>query len=96
MKMWGKCIQIANGRIFFYLFIVFSKAATVVHGGSQATDESELKLPSYTTATATPDLSHVCHLQLMATLDPEPDPWPICEARDGTCVLMDTSQIHFR
>ena len=35
-------------------------------------DESELQLLAYTTATATPDLSHMCnlHWQLMATLDP--------------------------
>ena len=39
--------------------------------------QSELQLPAYTTATATPDLSRICNLhhssptpQLMATLDP--------------------------
>ena len=32
--------------------------------------ESELQLPAYATATATPDPSHVCTPQLMAMPDP--------------------------
>ena len=51
----------------------------------------ELQLPGDTTATATPDPSFICDLHLSSwprqTLNP-----PI-EARDRTCVLMDTSQV---
>ena len=53
--------------------------------------ESELQLPAYTTATATPDLSHICDLhhssQQCQTFNP-PD-----EARDQTRILMDTSWV---
>ena len=49
--------------------------------------ESELQLPA--TATVTPDLSHIwvlCHsLQLILN--------PLREARDWTCILLETSQI---
>ena len=55
--------------------------------------ESELQLLAYATATATPDPSHIC--------DPHPSSWlhqilnVLSKARDGTRILMDTSQIHF-
>ena len=55
--------------------------------------KSELQLPAYTTVTATPDLSHVCDLhhsswqyQILS---------PLSEARDQTCVFMDTSRVHY-
>ena len=55
--------------------------------------ESELQLPDYTTATATPDLSPVCDLhhssQWRRILN------PLSEARDKTHNIMVTSQIHF-
>ena len=53
--------------------------------------ESEPQLLAYTTATATWDLSHVCDLHHTS--------WQhwilnlLSEARDRTCVFMDTSQI---
>ena len=57
--------------------------------------KSELQLPAYSyTATSTPDPSHICDLHHSS--------WqhqilnPLSEAMDQTCVLMDTSQIHFR
>ena len=55
--------------------------------------ESEMPLPAYTTATATLDLSHICNLHC--------SPWqrwilnPLSKARDRTCVLMDTTQVHY-
>ena len=52
--------------------------------------ESELQLLAYTTATSTQDLSHVCELHHSSW-----HPWvlnPLREARDQTCVLMDTCQ----
>ena len=55
--------------------------------------ESELQLPAYTTATATPDLSCV----LDYTTD-QLQCWilnPLSEARDPTCNLMVSSRIPF-
>ena len=55
--------------------------------------ESELQLPTYTTAIAMPDLSFIWDLhhssQQCRILN------PLCKARDQTCVLMLTSQIPF-
>ena len=52
--------------------------------------ESELQLPAYNTATATPDLSHICkssgQYQILN---------PLSEARDLTRILMDTSWVHY-
>ena len=53
----------------------------------------ELQLLAYTTATATPDLSHVFDLHHRS--------WQrrilnlLCKARDQTCILMVASQIRF-
>ena len=49
----------------------------------------ELQLPAYTTATATPDLSHVCNLRHSWILH------PLSGARDQTHILMDTSQVPY-
>ena len=55
--------------------------------------ELELHLPAYTTATATQDLSVICELHYSS--------WQcwifnqLSEARNGTYVLMDVSQIRF-
>ena len=50
--------------------------------------ELELQLPAYTTATATPNLSHICDLgcslQQCQILN------PLSKARDGTHILEDT------
>ena len=56
--------------------------------------ESKLQLPAYATATAIQNLSRVCDLHHSSQ-----QRWvlnPLNEARDRTCVLMDTSQIRFR
>ena len=53
----------------------------------------ELQLLAYTTATETQDLSHNCDLHHSLWLCWIPN--PLSEARDWTCVLMDTSWIHF-
>ena len=69
-------------------------AAPLVDGDSQARVESDLKLVAYATATATPDLSHVCDLHHSS--------WqcrilnPLSEARDRTQVLMDPSPVNYR
>ena len=48
---------------------------------------------AYTTATATTDPSHICDLHHSSQQHQIPN--PLSEARDQTCILMDTSQIHF-
>ena len=53
--------------------------------------ESELQLLAYTTASAMPDVSVVCNLHHSSWQHCIPD--PLSEARDQTCILMDTSQI---
>ena len=53
--------------------------------------ESELQMPTYTTATTTPDLSRVCNLHHNSLQH-----WilnPLGKARDQTCILMDTGQV---
>ena len=54
----------------------------------------ELQLPAYTTATATapPDPSHVCNLQML----PYQILNPLSEARDGMRNLVVPSWFHFR
>ena len=55
--------------------------------------ESELQLSAYTTAPAVQDPSHICDLHHSTQ-----QCWILNlqgEARDRTCVLMDTSQVHY-
>ena len=55
--------------------------------------EVELQLLAYITATAMPDLSHICNLRHSSWRH-----WilnPLSEARDRTHVLMDTGQFHY-
>ena len=74
---------------FFHLF----RAVPLAYGGSQARGQIRAKAPAYATATAMPYLSCICDLHHSS--------WqrhilnPLSKARDQTCVLMDTSQIHF-
>ena len=55
--------------------------------------ESELQVPTYTTAIATWDPSCVCHLHHSSWQCWIPG--PLSEARDQTNILMDTSGICF-
>ena len=50
--------------------------------------ELELQLLAYTTATATPDMSRVCHLH--PSLWQPPNLNPLIEVRDGICIFMRT------
>ena len=56
--------------------------------------KSELQLLAYTTAIATPEPSCVCNLHHSSRQHRILN--PLSEARDQTCILMDTSQIYFR
>ena len=54
--------------------------------------EVELQVPAFATATATSNQSCICDLHHSSW-----QRWilnPLSEARDGTCVLMGTSQFH--
>ena len=55
--------------------------------------QSELQLLAYTTAIATPDPSRLFDLHHSSGQRRILN--PLSEARDGTCILMDASQIHF-
>jgi len=55
--------------------------------------ELELQLLAYTTTTAMWDSSHVCNLHYRSWQCRIPD--PLRKVRDGTCILVDTSQIRF-
>ena len=55
--------------------------------------KSELLPLAYATATATQDLSHVCDLHHSSQQCQIFN--PLSKARDGTCILMEASQIRF-
>ena len=70
--------------LIFFLFMVTPAA----YGSSQAKVELELKLPAYTTATATLDPSHIFELYHSFR-----QRWilnPLSEARDRTLIITDT------
>ena len=53
--------------------------------------ELEVQPLAYATTKATPDLSHICNLCLRMWQHRIPN--PLCEARDGTCILTVTSWV---
>ena len=55
--------------------------------------ESELQLPAYATATATPDRSHVCDLHHSS--QQHQILYPLSEAGDQNRNFMDASQVHY-
>ena len=59
--------------------------------------ELELQLLAYATATATatPDLSHICGLY-RSSQQHQINTRSLSRARDQTCILMDTSRVHYR
>ena len=77
--------------VVFFFFLLF-RAAPAAYGGSHT--RVELQLPTYTTVTATPDLSHVCNLHHCSR-----PRWilnPLSEAGNRTHNLMVPSRIRFR
>ena len=81
--------ELWTNRSFFFFFFVFSWHTEVPRLGV----ELKLQLPTYTTATATPDPSHVCNLHHSS--------WqcrilsPLSKARNRTHNLIVPSQILF-
>ena len=73
---------------FFFFLLLFFYSAPVAYGSSWATGWSELQLPACVTAIATPYRSHIydlyCSSQQWWILN------PLSEARDRTCILMET------
>ena len=55
--------------------------------------KSELQLLAYAAATATRDTCHICDLHHSSRQCQFPD--PLNEARDGTCILIDTKSDSF-
>ena len=76
-----------------YLFIYFSGLHPQYMEVSRLGVDSELQLSAYTTATAMRDPSCTCDLHHRSWQSLIPN--PLSEVRDRTCVLMDTSWIHF-
>ena len=77
-------------RFFFFVFLApHPQHMEVPKLGGQL----ELRPPTYTTATAIPDLSHVCDLHHSSWQHQILD--PLIEARDQTHVLMDTRWVHY-
>ena len=75
----------------FFFFLLF-RAALTAYGGFQARGPLELQLPAYTRATATQDPS--CTRDLHHSSQQHWILNTLSEARDRTCVRLDTSQFH--
>ena len=79
--------------IFFFYFFCLFMAIPMACGCSRLGVKMKLQLLTYTTAAATQDLSCICDLHQSSQKC-----WilnPLTKAGDWTCVLMDTSLIHF-
>ena len=77
--------------IFFFVCFGLFWAASTAYEVPRLGVESELQLPTYFTATVSPDLSHTCDLHHSS--------WqhcilnPLSEDKDRTLILMDTSWV---
>ena len=79
-----------SSLLFIYLFIFFFLRHMEVPGLGV---ESKLQLPSHATATAMRDLSRICDLHHSSQKCQITN--PLREARDQTCILVDTNWICF-
>ena len=86
------CSREENMSAIFLFFIFFFLGSHLLHVEVPRLGvKSELQLQVYTTATATPDPSCICNLHHSLQQH-----WilnPLSKARDGTHILMDTSQV---
>ena len=88
----GKTYYYHHYYYYYYYYYCFLGPQTWHMEVPRLGVELELKVPTYITATATPDLSCVRDLYHSSLQHRIPN--PLSEARDQTCILMDTSQIH--
>ena len=88
-----KMTEMVNFAFFFFFFCFFGGFLLVAYGSSQARGPIRAKLPGYTTATGTWDLSHDYDLHHSSQQHWIPN--PLSQARDQTHILTDTSQICF-
>ena len=79
--------------IFFVFCFLFFRAAGVAYGNSQVRGQIGAPAANLYHSHSVPDLSGVCNLHCSSW--PHCIPNPLSEARDPTCILMDTSQVHF-
>ena len=90
--LWGGIFYFFNFNFFIFMFCLF-EATPVAYGGSQAKGRTGAAAAglhhSHSNMGSEPPLQPT--LQLRAATDPQ----PLSEARDGTCILMDASQICF-
>ena len=88
LNFWEYLLSMYFWRVFIYLFF-FSGLHRRYMGVIRLGVKSELQLLAYTTATETPDLSHVCdsHHCNAGSFN------PLREAGDRTCIPMDTSWV---
>ena len=77
--------------LFIYLFIAFFRATGMEV--SSLGIKPEVKLLAYTTAAATPHLSHVCNLHHSSGQDRIVN--PLSQPRDQTWVLTHISPVHY-
>ena len=90
-KSWQRYGKSMRRIVFIYFVLVFSGPHLQHPEVPRLGVESESQLPASTTATATRDLSHIQNLHHSS--------WqrhilnPLNEARDPTCVRMDTGQV---
>jgi len=78
---------------FFFFFLVFLGPHPQHTEVPRLGVKSEPQLPTYITATASRDLSRICDLHHSSW-----QCWilnPLSEARDRTCILTDTSRVHY-
>ena len=83
----------SSSSSFFYFFCLF-RATPAAYGGSQARGWIGAVATGLHHTEIIQDLSHVCDLHHSSWQCQIHD--PLSEARTWTCILMDTSQIHFR
>ena len=89
-----KCPNSPKGfkKALFFFFFCFFRATPVVYGGSQARGRIGATAAGLTHR-ETRGLSHVCDLYHRSRQRWIHD--PLSKARDRTCILIDTSRIHF-
>ena len=86
------CILIVHVLKFIFFFFFFFLGPPPWHTEVPRLEVGpERQVPARTTATTTQNPSNVCNLHPRQCKIPNPLRW----ARDGNCVLMDASQVHY-